>query len=353
MRSLPFVCLGLLFLLAACSTNKTEIAAAPAEPAVGSVERLDPALDAIVPASASIVKIGSGYEFSEGPLYMREGYLLLSDIPANTIRKWTPEGGTVDFRKPSGYDGTDAPAGAFIGSNGLTLDKEGRLVICEHGNGRMTRLEKDGKLTVLADKYQGKRLNSPNDAVYKSDGALYFTDPPYGFPKEDRDPKKELKFNGVYRLSPDGELTLLTKEMTRPNGIGFSPDEKSLYVSNSDPAKKVWMKFEVKPDGTLGPGKLFFDVTAQTEDGNPDGLKLDVNGNLYCAGPGGVWIFSPEGKHLGTIKPPETPSNVAWGKYARTNAEAVMKPGEKADTLYITARSGLYRIQLNTAGNLP
>lgn len=347
------LCLISLLLLAACQTNKVEKTTAPAEPSVGSIERTDPALDAIVPASARIEKIGSGFEFTEGPIYMREGYVLFSDVQGNVIRKWTPEGGAVDFRRPSGYDGTDAPKGAFIGSNGLTCDKEGRLLVCEHGNRRVTRLEKDGKLTVLAAKYQGKRLNSPNDLVYKSDGSLYFTDPPYGFPTEDKDPRKELKFNGIYRMNPDGKLILLNKAMTRPNGLGFSPDEKYLYVANSDPANKMWMKFEVKPDGTLGEGKVFADVNSSKEDGLPDGLKLDVNGNLYGTGPGGVWIFSPEGKHLGTIKPPETPANVAWGKFAKTNAEAAMTPDEKATTLYMTARTGLYRIQLSVAGIRP
>lgn len=353
MKPLILLCLVSLLMLAACQPKKVEQTSTPAEPSVGSIERIDPALDAIVPASARIEKIGSGFEFTEGPIYMREGYLLFSDVPGNVIRKWTPEGGAVDFRRPSGYDGTDAPKGAFIGSNGLTCDKEGRLVICEHGNGRVTRLEKDGKLTVLAAKYQGKRLNSPNDAVYKSDGSLYFTDPPYGFPKQDQDPKKELEFNGVYRLNPDGKLILLTKEMTRPNGLGFSPDEKYLYVANSDEARKVWMKFEVKPDGTLREGKVLADVTSNKEDGLPDGMKLDVNGNLYGTGPGGVWIFSPEGKHLGTIKPPETPANIHWGKFAKTNAEAAMTRDEKATTLYITARTGLYRIQLSVAGIRP
>jgi gluconolactonase len=352
-KSLILLCLVSLLLLAACQTKKVEHTSTPAEPSIGSIERIDPALDAIVPVSARIEKIGSGFEFTEGPIYMREGYLLFSDVQGNVIRKWTPEGGAVDFRRPSGYDGTDAPKGAFIGSNGLTCDQEGRLVICEHGNRRVTRLEKDGKLTVLAAKYQGKRLNSPNDAVYKSDGSLYFTDPPYGFPKEDQDPRKELKFNGIYRLSPDGKLILLSREMTRPNGLGFSPDEKYFYVANSDAARKVWMKFEVKTDGTLGEGKVFADVTSDKEAGEPDGMKLDVNGNLYCTGPGGIWIFSPEGKHLGTIKPPETPANLHWGKFAKTNAEAGMKPDEQATTLYITARTGLYRIQLSVAGIRP
>ena len=299
---------------------------------MGKIVRLDPALDALIPPTAVIEKLADGFKFTEGPVWTREGYLLFSDIPNNRIMKWTPDGQVTEFRKPSGFDGKEWPEGAFVGSNGLIQDKDGNLVICEHGNGRMTRLEKDGKLTVLAAKYQGKRLNSPNDAVYKSDGSLYFTDPPYGFVKQDEDPKKELKFNGIYRLK-DGKLALLIKDQTRPNGIGFSPDEKLLYVANSDPKQKVWFRYEVKADGTLANGKIFFDVTAETADGLPDGLKLDAKGNLYCTGPGGIWIFTPEGKHLGTIQPPETPANLNWGD-------------ADGKTLFITARKGLYRIRL-------
>lgn len=296
-------------------------------------------MDEIAPPSARIEKLAGGFTFTEGPVWMKEGYLLFSDIPANVIRKWTPDGQVTVFLEKSGYEGTDAPAGAFIGSNGLTLDSEGRLIICEHGNGRVTRLEKDSTRTVLADKYQGKRLNSPNDAVFKSDGWLYFTDPPYGFVKQDEDPKKELKFNGIYRVK-DKKLELLYKEMTRPNGLAFSPDEKYLYVANSDPARKVWMRFEVTAKGGLANPQVFFDVTSSTEEGLPDGMKVDQKGNLYCTGPGGVWIFSPEGKHLGTIKPPEVPANCAWGD-------------EDGKTLYMTARTGLYRIKLGIAGIRP
>lgn len=317
------------------------LAAALTGPAYGQgkILRADPAINQIVPPAAQIEKLAGGFGFTEGPVWRRDGSLLFSDIPNNCIHKWTPDGKVTLFRKPSGYDGTDAPPGAFIGSNGLTLDKQGRLIICEHGNGRVTRLERDGKLTVLAARYQGKRLNSPNDAVYRSDGALYFTDPPYGFVKQDDDPKKELKFNGIYRLA-GGKLQLLSTELSRPNGLGFSPDEKYLYVANSDPARKIWMRFEVKPDGTLANGKVFFDVTGRAEDGLPDGLKLDQKGNLYATGPGGVWIFSPEGKHLGTIQPPETPANCAWGD-------------ADGRTLYLTARTGLYRIRLLIAGIRP
>lgn len=307
--------------------------------ACAQVLRVDPALDQIVPASAAIQKLAEGFIFTEGPVWVRQGYLLFSDVPGNVIRKWTPDGKVVEYRRPSGYDGTDAPEGAFIGSNGLTLDRQGRLIICEHGNGRLTRLEKDGKLTVLASKYEGKRLNSPNDVVCKKDGALYFTDPPYGFVKQDQDPKKELKFNGVYRLA-GGKLQLLYRDLTRPNGLAFSPDEKSLYVGNSDPQRKIWMRFEVKADGSLANGKVFYDVTNQTADGLPDGMKIDQKGNLYCTGPGGIWIFSPAGKHLGTIQPPETPANLAWGD-------------ADGKTLYITARKGLYRIMLQIPGIRP
>ena len=306
---------------------------------VGSVRKASPALDPIVPAGAKIEKLAGGFKFTEGPLWMPEGYLLFSDIPNNAIMKWTPGGAVSVFLKPSGFNGSGAPEGAFIGSNGLTLDKQRNLLICQHGNGQLVRRDKDGKLTVLAAKYEGKRLNSPNDVVVKSDGSIYFTDPPYGFPKEDDDPGKELKFNGIYRLA-GGKLQLLYRDLTRPNGLAFSPDEKVLYVANSDPKKKIWMRFDVKSDGTIANGRLFYDVTSQTAEGLPDGLKVDTKGNLYCSGPGGVWIFSSDGKHLGNIEPPEVPANVGWGD-------------ADGKTLYMTARTGLYRIKLNVAGVRP
>ncbi len=305
----------------------------------GQVMRVDAGLDMLIPAGAKIEKLAGNFGFTEGPVWMRGGFLVFSDIPNNTIHKWTLDGTVSVFRKPSGYDLNDAPAGAFIGSNGLTLDKDGRLTICEHGNRRVTRLEKDGTLTVLADKYEGKRLNSPNDAVYKSDGALYFTDPPYGLVKQDEDPKKELAYNGIFRLS-GGKLQLLSKELTRPNGLAFSPGEKYLYVANSDAKRKIWMRYEVGKDGSLANGKVLFDVTARSEAGVPDGMKIDRQGNLYCTGPGGIWVISPEAKHLGTIAPPEVPANLHWG-----NGDG--------KTLYITARTSLYRIRMNVAGIRP
>lgn len=303
-----------------------------------AVRSLDPKLASVVATSARLDKIAGGFAFTEGPVWMPKGYLLFSDIPNNTIRKWASD--TVSlFLGHSGYGGTDAKVGAYIGSNGLTLDREGRLTICETGNRRVTRLEPDGVRTVLADRYLGKRLNSPNDLVYKSDGALYFTDPPHGLPKEDQDPKKELAFNGIYRLKGK-ELQLLSSDLTRPNGIAFSPDEKILYVANSDIHRKVWMRFDVRLDGTLEHERVFYDATAETADGPPDGMKVDERGNLYCTGPGGVWIFAPDGKHLGTIVLPETPANVGWG-------------GADGKTLFITARTSVYRIQMQVRGVLP
>ncbi len=305
----------------------------------GNIEKADAGLDAIVPADARIEKLADGFGFTEGPIWFDDGYLLFSDIPRNEMNKWTPDGKVVLFRKPSGYDLNDAPKGAFIGSNGMTRDQQGRLVICEHGNARVTRLEADGSLTVLASRYEGKRLNSPNDIVQKSNGDFYFTDPPYGLVGQDNDPKKELDFNGVFRLS-NGQLTLLYKGIPRPNGLAFTPDEKYLYLNNSEEDRKICLRFEVREDGTLANEKVFFDVTKDQSDGVPDGMKMDVKGNVYSTGPSGVWIFTPEGKHLGTIKPPEVPANLHWGE-------------ADAKTLYITARHGLYRIKLSIPGIRP
>lgn len=302
------------------------------------VIRLSSGINEIVPSDAKIEQLANGFGFIEGPIWIHEGYLLFSDIPRNVILKWTPGDSVSVFRKQSGYQGT-VPPGALFGSNGLTLDKRGRLTIAEHGNRRVTRLEKDGKLTILADRYQGKRLNSPNDLVYKSDGSLYFTDPPFGLPKTYSDPAKELPFSGVYRVA-HGSLQLLTKMLTAPNGLAFSPDEKYLFVSNSGPLEKLWMRFEVQPDGTLANGKVFYDASESKDQGVPDGMKVDTEGNLYCVGPGGIWIFSPKGEHLGTIELPQLPANCNWGD-------------EDGKTLYIAAGTALYRIRLKVRGIRP
>ena len=315
-------------------------AAVPARPEnTGTVVMVDPALREIVPADAKIEKLAGGFKFIEGPVWAHAGYLLFSDIPQKRINKWTPDGKVKAFLKAGDNPGTKSFVDLSFDSNGLTLDRQGRLTICEQTNRRVSRLEKDGRLTVLADKYEGGRFSSPNDLVYKSDGALYFTDPPYGLPQGDDDPGKELKFNGVYRLM-NGGLQVLVKDLTRPNGLAFSPDEKFFYVAVSDPAKKIWMRYDVKADGTLANGQVFFDVTSNTEDGLPDGMKVDQKGNVYGTGPGGVWIFSPAGKHLGTIKPPEVTANCAWGD-------------ADGKTLYMTASTGLYRIRLKIAGVRP
>ena len=303
------------------------------------VQRIRAALDELVPSELAAENLASGFGFTEGPVWMNAGFLLFSDIPNNTIFKWDPNRGVSEFLRPSGYDGDAAPEGSHIGSNGLTLDRQGKLVICEHGNRRLTRLENDGRRTVLADKYEGKRLNSPNDVVCASSGALYFTDPPYGLLKRDADPEKELPFNGVYRLY-DGRVQLLHDGLSRPNGLAFSPDEKQFYVANSDPHRKIWMRFEVTDDGTLENGKIFFDATQVEAEGLPDGLKVDRLGNVCCTGPGGIWLFAPGGEHLGMIELPEIPANCNWGD-------------ADGKTLYITARTSLYRIRLNVEGVRP
>lgn len=286
---------------------------------------VSPGFRRIVPADAKIEHIGTGFRFTEGPLWNHDGYLIFSDIPSNRIVKWQQltEGPAVaTFRYPSGN------------SNGLTYDKEGRLIACEHGNRRVSRTEKNGTVTTLADRYEGSRLNSPNDVVVKKDGSIYFTDPPYGLPNLTEG--KELKFNGVYRISPDGKtLTLLVDDFDRPNGLAFSPDESVLYID--DTSRQHIRAFDVKPDGTLASGRLFAELVSEGEQGRPDGMKVDVEGNIYCTGPGGAWVFDKGGKHLGTIKPPEIPANCAWGE-----ADNKM--------LYITARTGLYRVSLSIAG---
>ena len=313
---------------------------------VPQVIRKDPALDEILPADAKIEKLAGGFLFTEGPIWVprnddTDGYLLFSDPNNNLIYRWTPDGQLSIFMTKSGYRGMDIGEYGQPGSNGLTLDRQGRLTINQHGNRRVVRMEKNGQFTVLADRYQGKRLNSPNDLVYKSDGALFFTDPPFGLPKFFDDRRKELSFSGVYRVSPDGkDIKLLTTDLTGPNGLAFSPDEKYFYVDDWDTSKKIIMRYEVNADGTLSNGKMFFDMTAAEGEDALDGLKVDQKGNVYASGPGGLWIISPEGKHLGTIVGPEHPHNFAWGD-------------DDGKTLYLCAQTGLYRFRLNIAGIRP
>jgi gluconolactonase len=278
-------------------------------------------LESILAPDAQVEQVAAGFQFTEGPVWHPDGYLLFSDIPADTIYRWTPgEAKATVYRRPSGH------------SNGLTLDRQGRLIACEHDR-RVSRKEADGTLTAIATRYQGRRLNSPNDVVHKSDGSIYFTDPPYGLPGQTEG--KELDWNGVYRLAPGGALALLDDSFERPNGLAFSPDEQTLYVDDS--YKDHIRAFEVRPDGTLSNGRVFADLSDAAAQGVPDGMKVDRLGNVFCTGPGGIWVVSPEGDKLGRIEVPETPSNLAWGD-------------DDYKTLYITARTGLYRVRTLTGG---
>src|SRR5947208_2739689 len=317
------------------------VAITPSEVNV-EVIRKDPAIDTIIPPNLKIFKLAEGFKFTEGPVWDRKGgYLLFSDPNSNTIYKYSPDGNVTltVFREKSGYEGADIAEYGQPGSNGLTFDQQGRLTINQHGNRRVARLESDGTLAVLADRFEGKRLNSPNDLVYRSDGTLYFTDPPFGLPKFFNDPRKELPFSGVF-AAKDEKIRLFSKDLTGPNGLAFSPDEKFFYVDNWDDHKKVVMRYEVQPDGSLKNGKLFFDMTSAGTEDALDGLKVDKTGNLYVSGPGGLWILSPQGKHLGTIIAPKHPHNFAWGD-------------ADGKTLYLCARSGLYRMKLNIEGIRP
>ena len=318
---------------------RVPLAITPSEVNVGIV-RKDPAIDAIVGPNPKIYKLAEDFKFTEGPIWIPDGkYLLFSDPNNNTIYKYTSDGKLSVFREKSGYEGADIAEYTQPGSNALTLDRQGRLTINQHGNRRVIRLEKDGQITVLADRYQGKRLNSPNDLVYRSDGTLFFTDPPFGLPKFFDDPRKELPYSGVFSLH-QGELKLVSKDLSGPNGLAFSPDEKYLYVDNWDLKKEVIMRYQVHPDGTLSDGQVFFDATGEPGEDAWDGMKVDQHGNLYLSGPRGIWVISPEGQHLGTIIAPMHPHNMTWGD-------------DDGRTLYLCARTGLYRMRLNIPGIRP
>lgn len=306
----------------------------------GDVLRLDPSIDRIVARDTKIEKLATGFGFTEGPVWSPAGYLLFSDPNNNLIYRWSPDGQVSVYRTKSGYSGPDIAEYRQPGSNGLAFDSDGRLTIAEHGNRRITRVEKNGTVTVLADRFEGRRLNSPNDLIYRSDGSLYFTDPPFGLPRVFDDPRKELSFSGVYRISPEGKVQLLAKDLTGPNGIAFSPDEKHLYVANWDTSKKVVMRYEVLPDGSLAGGRVLFDMTSAPGEEALDGVKVDLEGHVFVSGPGGVWILSPEGRHLGTIRAPELPANMAWGD-------------AHGRTLYLTGRTSVYRIRLEIPGARP
>ena len=330
-----YVNLFLLFLLSCAVANGQDKSKA-------FVERIDAGFDELVAEDAEIEWLGEGFKWTEGPVWVKgKGYLLFSDIPNNRINKWKEGDGVSVFLDRSGYTGTDKFTGEEPGSNGLMIDADGNLCLCEHGNRCVARLNSDGSRTILAHQFEGKRFNSPNDLVFHSNGNLYFTDPPYGLPKRYDDPARELDWCGVYLRKPDGKITLLTKEFDRPNGIGLSPDEKTLYVAQSKGEAAIWKSFPVKADGTIGEGKLFFDATkwAGKEDrpGSPDGLAIDMKGNVWATGPGGVYVLSPNGKLLGRISTGQRTANCCFGN-------------EDGTVLYMTADDYLCRIKTRVKG---
>jgi gluconolactonase len=341
--------ISLTALLTMTATSQAQTAAPPA----GSIERIDPRIDALIPTDEKIEFLGEGYLWSEGPVWVPTGeFLLFSDIPNNAVMKYKDGEGVTLYLKPSGYTGDKRKGGKGdnwvdeLGSNGLILDGEGRLVLCQHGDRCLARLDApltaakpEAKFTVLADRWEGKRFDSPNDVVQHSSGAYYFTDPPYGLEKGGDPSTREIDFRGVYRVAPDGKVTLATDAMTKPNGLAFSPDEKTLYIGQSDSREPVLRAFPVNDDGTLGKPKVFFDATELAragKRGSPDGMKVDAAGNVFTTGPGGVLVISPEGKHLGSINVGDLVSNCAWG--------------DDGSTLYMTANSRLARIKLSTKG---
>jgi gluconolactonase len=306
---------------------------AAAKPSIGSITRLDPALDAIVPADAAIDKIAGGFGFTEGPLWRAsENRLWFSDVTGNALRAVTPAGQAATLIEQAGGVST-APAGSFVGPNGMAEDTDGTVLLAQHTDRRIVRVSPDLHLTAVVERYQGKRFNSPNDVVFGPGHALYFTDPPFGLVKQDDDPAKELKFNGVFRFA-DGRVDAIVKDLGRPNGIAFSPDMHTMYVSNTEANRKVWMAYDVAANGTVSNARVLLDATAETADGLPDGFKVDREGNLFASGPGGIWVISPAGRHLGTVKLPETPANCAWG--------------DDGHSLYVTAQTSIYRIHVST-----
>jgi gluconolactonase len=283
--------------------------------------------------SEGIERVAGGFEFTEGPVWSPDGALLFSSPNTNSIYRLDPELEKVTlFRPKSGYTGADIGRYLQPGSNGLTFDPAGRLVICQHGNRRVLRVNPHGDTTVIADSFEGRRLNSPNDVVCRSDGSVWFTDPPFGRPGMADDPDRELDFSGVFRVSPDGKITLIDDSLEGPNGIAFSPDERTLYVGNWDPEAKVVVRYELSDVGEVLERAVLFDMTDAPGEDAIDGMKVDVEGNLYVCGPGGIWVISPGGARLDLIELPEAPHNLAWG------------PDDS--TLYVTAMTSIYRINL-------
>jgi len=305
------------------------------------IERLDPRFDSLIAPGTVVERVADGIVWAEGPVWdPADESLLFSDVPRNGVFRWKAGAGVTQVIKGSGYTGTALFRGREPGSNGLVFDREGRLVMAQHGNRRIVRREPDGQETVLADRYEGKRLNSPNDLVFAPNGDLYFTDPPFGLPLTFADPTKELPFQGVYRLTPDGKLTAVIRDLKAPNGIGFSPDGKVLYVSNSDRERPTWFAYPVLDDSTLGPGRQFAEATAWVADGQgvADGLKLDERGNIFAAGPGGIHVFAPDGTRLGRIETGVPTGNLNWG--------------DDGSVLFIAANHSILRVRTSTRGRV-
>lgn len=327
--------LFLLTLAVAVGTGKA--AETPAPVFNGRIERFEPAFDRLVAPGATIEKLAEGFNWSEGPVWHEEA-VLFSDVPENVIYRWREGRVAAEvYLRPSGLL-NPTPGFREPGSNGLARDLQGRLLVCQHGERRVARYE-GGRLVAVADRFEGRRFNSPNDLAVRRNGDIYFTDPPYGLDKLNDSPLKELPYNGVYRVAADGRVTLLTKSLTFPNGIGFSPDERTLYVAVSDGRAPRIVAYDVRPDGTLAGERTFFDalpLRAPGIRGSCDGLKVDREGNLWATGPGGVLVISPAGKLLGRINTGQATGNCCWG-------------GD-GSVLYITADMFLLRVQTRTKG---
>jgi gluconolactonase len=307
-------------------------------PTIGRVDRADPRLDRLIPPGAVIELLADGVRWAEGPVWDRaQGRVLFSDVPSNVVLSWSEKQGLAVFLDPSGYTGPAGGGGREPGANGLAFDARGRLVLCQHGDRRLSRLE-NGHFTPVVDRLGGKRFNSPNDLVIARDGSIYFTDPPYGLTRTFEDPGREIGWNGVYRIAPDGSVSTLVRDLKAPNGIGLSPDGRTLYVGQSDPQRPVIMAYDLAPDGSVSGGRIFFDTTPLQGNGPgvPDGMKVDRDGNVFSTGPGGVLVLTPAGEYLGTIHTGVPTANCGFGDDGRT--------------LYLTANHSLCRIRTQTVG---